>query len=152
MSPDNNNRGGRGILAIIVTLIALVLAFLVGRLTAAKEAPAEHAEEKPDAPEILQKVEEIFKEGAKDKQWTEDEDTRYLLAVTRLSHAGQLHELSRFVKAINSGELHLARDTTPPPPPPCCNVCTGSTSSSTDKTPDKTPGKAGSTAKPAQPK
>ena len=111
----SNDKGQSGFLLFGLTVIALVLAFFVGRLTAHGSGeggppPGGLGPDKPDSTEAIQKIEAIFSDGAKDQVWTEDEDQKFRRAMVPLSHAAQLKQLSTFVLAINSGKLRLVED------------------------------------------
>ena len=123
----SNDNGQKGFVLFGVTLIALVLAFFVGRLTAhGGEAPrggSDLGPEKPDSPEAVQRVEAVLADGAKDGAWSEDEDDKFRRALAPLSHAGQLKQLSAFVLAVNNGKLRIVEPAAPAPTPSCCNLC-----------------------------
>jgi hypothetical protein len=123
----SNDNGQKGFVLFGVTLIALVLAFFVGRLTAhGGEGPkggSSLGPERPDSTEAVQRVEAALAEGAKDGAWSDDEDDKFRRALAPLSHAGQLKELSVFVLAVNSGKLRIVSPEAPAPTPSCCNLC-----------------------------
>jgi len=121
-----------------ITLVALVLAFLVGRFTAAGD---EHHGEPhaplvvADAPEVVQQVQQVFTDGAKDGVWTEDDDVKFRIALVTLGRDGQLKQLASFAQAVNSGKLKFPIEKAPSPPPACCNLCANPAAAAAGKRP-----------------
>ena len=107
-------------LIALLVVVALVLAFLVGKNMHGDEHMGEHRPPPVD-PGAEQAVEQAFTDGAKDGQWKEEEDFVFMRAIARLDKAGQLKHLLALADAVNSGKLHIEslKGTAP-----CCPTCT----------------------------
>jgi len=127
----SGEKGNMGFFQFGITIIALVLAFFVGRMTAtggehtSAQSPHDVSGLIKDAPEVIQNAETVFAEAIKDRLWSDDDEYRFRDALAKLGRDGQLKQLAAFTQAVNSGQLKLAPDPAPPSLPACCNLCTG---------------------------
>lgn len=125
--PDKSKEAVRGSspAGIGLVVVALVLAFLVGRFTAGMGRGAGGPHAMDDSPEIVKEVDELFAKLSKDGTWNESSDKEFVRSVSRMSQAGQVRELAMLAAKINKGELKVVREPQTPKPqcetklPPC---------------------------------
>lgn len=105
---------------IALVVVALVLAFLVGRFTAGmgRGAGAHHQMEDSDA--VVQEVHAKFKElSMNGTTWSDAADREFLKSVSRLSQDGQVRELAMLAVKLNKGELKVVPQPQAEPKPAC---------------------------------
>ena len=105
---------GSSTAGIALVVVALVLAFLVGRFTAGMGRGAPH--EMEDSADLVKEVDGLFGQLSKDGTWNDDADRQFVRSVSRLSQAGQVRELAMLAAKINKGELKRVRE---PQADPC---------------------------------
>jgi len=98
---------GSSTAGIALVVVALVLAFLVGRLTAGMGRGAAH--EMHDSADVVKEVDDLFGKLSKDGTWNDDADRAFVRSVSRMSQAGQVRELAMLAAKINKGELKRVR-------------------------------------------
>jgi len=108
---------GSSTAGIALVVVALVLAFLVGRFTAGMGREAGVPHEKQDSPALVQEVDDLFKRLSKDGTWNESADRQFVRSVSRLSQAGQVRELAMLAVKLNKGELKVMPEPQAEPPP-----------------------------------
>lgn len=123
---NGESRGGAGVVWGIITLVVIVLAFLVGRLTA--PAPTVANVELPELGGAPQQADNAFKMGTADGKWTFEEDMAFTRALAGLNQANQLKQLNRLATLVNGGKLKLELDPVAPAPATCCTPCSAQSS------------------------
>jgi hypothetical protein len=110
-------------LALVV--VALVLAFLVGRFTAGMGRSAGAPHETQDSADVVKEVDDLFGKLSKNGTWDDAADRQFIQSVSRLGQTGQVRELAMLATKINKGELKRVREPQAPKPqcepklPPC---------------------------------
>jgi hypothetical protein len=100
-----------------LVVVALVLAFFVGRFTAGIGRGADAPHEKEDSSELVKEVDDLFLKLSKDGTWNDSADREFVRSVSRLSQAGQIRELAMLAAKINKGELRIVPDPRTAPKP-----------------------------------
>jgi len=106
---------------LLLIIIALVLAFLVGRFTA--HIPGEHVAPREDPPGAVEAAQKLLDQGAADGTWSATEDAAFLEAVSKLGQESELRQLRALAQRVNGGKLKLEPVNAPQVPPPCMHVC-----------------------------
>ena len=103
-----------------LVVVALVLAFLVGRFTAGMGRSADGPHEKEDSPEVVNEVHAKFDElSEKGTTWNDAAHRKFVRSMSRMSQDGQVRELAKVAAKINKGELKVVREPQAEPKPAC---------------------------------
>ena len=104
---------------IVLVVVALVLAFFVGRFTASmgRGAGASHQMEDSDA--LVKEVDAVFEKLSKDGTWSKSDDREFVRSVSRMSQSGQVREFAMVAAKVNKGELKVAPEPQAEQKPPC---------------------------------
>jgi len=90
-----------------LVVVALVLAFLVGRFTAGMGRSAGAPHEMEDSEALVKEVHDLYVELSKDGTWSKDDDRKFFRSVSRMSQAGQVREFAMVGAKVNKGELKV---------------------------------------------
>ena len=134
--------GNSGRLGWLLVLIAVLLAFGLGRLWGRGEhCCGQEAKEPPGAKEAEEVTHKILTEGVADGKWTPEEDAKFLASLGPLGRERREHQLELLAQLVNERKVHLE----PPPKPtykPCFHACepeTGTYGSVPKEMPPATP-------------
>jgi hypothetical protein len=119
---DNSREADRGssTAGMALVVVALVLAFLVGRFTAGMGRGSDGPHDVQDSDAVLKEVDAKFKELSHEgKTWDRNAQREFVKSVSGLSQAGQIRELAAVAAKINKGELKVVREPQAEPKPAC---------------------------------
>ena len=104
---------------IALVVVALVLAFFVGRFTAGMGRGAGAPHEMEDSDAVVKEAHDLFAKLSKDGTWNKNADREFVRSVSRMSQAGQVREFAMVAAKVNKGELKIVPEPQDKPQPPC---------------------------------
>jgi len=99
-----------------LVVVALVLAFFLGRFTAGMGRGG-GARQMEDSDAVVKEVHDLFAKLSKDGTWTKNADREFIRSVSRLSQDAQVRELAAVAAKINKGELKVVPEPQAEPKP-----------------------------------